>query len=399
MDERATLPCRLKLRYVNVIMRLAFLTSLVPTGRPDTGFEIANESILDGLASIGADITIFGYHRAGDQPDPARKIITLSEIAIETAQASLATKLRWIGESIRSGLPLSSAKLRLMDEHALMRTIEDSGPFDGIIVNTAQMAGAFPGILARWPSMLIAHNIEHLSAQQNATHSSGTRRFIYQREARLLEQLEHKAIAASRHVYFLSAEDQGILGHAAISSSVLTLLAPEADHEAHAAKAFDIGLIGTWSWAPNAVGLRWFLNEVAPLLPQGLSIGLAGRLPDDFGPLPSGVHRLGRVPDAAAFVRSCGVMALTSRIGTGIQLKTIEIMQLGWPAMATSSSLRGMAYRPANLVVADEPESYAAALAKMLGNMPQPIDPSAFASAQRNTMATALKEGLAALKT
>jgi hypothetical protein len=385
-----------------MIMRLAFLTSLVPTGRPDTGFEIANESILDGLADIGADVTVFGYRRIDDIPDPSRTIITLGVITIETASASASTRLGWIRDSARLGLPLSSAKLRVVSETTLIRLIEENGPFDGVIVNTAQMAGAFPGIAKRWPSMLVAHNIEHLSARQNAQHTRGIKGLIYQREARLLERMEQKVISAAHHVGFLSEEDRAVLGQFASSSNVLALLTPEPAASPSPEKAFDIGLIGTWTWTPNLIGLRWFFDHVVPLLPENLTIGLAGRLPDNFGSVPSRVNHLGRVADATAFVRSCAVMALTSRIGTGVQLKTIEIMRLGWPAVATSSSLRGTNYRPVNLAVADEPEPFVKHLVQMLDKIRQktiaPVDPMQFLHAQRASMHLALEQGLASLK-
>ena len=71
---------------------------------------------------------------------------------------------------------------------------------------------------------------------------------------------------------------------------------------------------------------------------------------------------VGRVPSAEGFLRSCRLVALSSRAGTGVQLKTIEAMQLGLPAVATTLSCRGFTDMPANFTLADTAEDFARAL-------------------------------------
>ncbi len=383
-------------------MRLAFLTSLVPTGRPDTGFEIANEGALDSLKAAGATVTVFGFKRPADRPDASRDIVVLANIDIETAKASVGSKLSWLAASVRHGLPLSAAKLRCITEAALIGRIEHEGPFDGVVVNTAQMAAAFPGVLKRWPSILVAHNVEHLSARENALSAGGALRIAYQREARLLEHIERAAIDAARHIFFLSEDDRRLMMPSSASSSVLALLTPE-PKAGHATEPLhDVGLIGTWTWRPNRVGLDWFLQAVAPLLPAHISIAIAGRLPPDLAASAGDVRLVGPVPDASAFVRSCRVMALSSRIGTGVQLKTIELMRLGRPAVATASSLRGIAYRPENMRVCDDPKAFASALAELVGAARAgsigPISGEPFVEAQKQAMQTAIDKGIKALR-
>ncbi len=52
--------------------RLAFLTSLAPTLRADTGFEIANRCIIDSLRAQGHSVRVFAFARPDDElrPDP-----------------------------------------------------------------------------------------------------------------------------------------------------------------------------------------------------------------------------------------------------------------------------------------------------------------------------------------
>ncbi|MCL9977363.1 glycosyltransferase, partial [Klebsiella quasipneumoniae] len=82
----------------------------------------------------------------------------------------------------------------------------------------------------------------------------------------------------------------------------------------------------------NRTGLDWFLSKVVPLLPEDMSIAIAGHLPDAPEIAHPGVRLLGRVPDARAFVEAGAIIPLISRGGTGVQLKTVETFELGLPS-------------------------------------------------------------------
>jgi hypothetical protein len=106
------------------------------------------------------------------------------------------------------------------------------------------------------------------------------------------------------------------------------------------------------------------------------------------------------VPDAREFLLSCRTLALASRAGTGVQLKTIEAMQLGAAAVATSLSCRGFTEIPANFRIADEPRAFAAALIDLVGaaraGTSLRLDGAAFMARQRAALSSALERGLAA---
>jgi hypothetical protein len=382
-------------------MRLAFVTSLLPTGKPDTGFELANAAVIQAFREAGSDVTLFGVLRPGETPaDPARSIV-LAQFDIENAVAGRMRKLNWLAESLRRGLPVISAKIAPF-AGALDAALEREGPFDAVILNSAPVAAAYSTLFSRWPCLLVAHNVEHLSARENARTAGGATGVLYAREARLLEAVERSAVAAARFVFCLAEEDRtGFDVDITAKSTVFPLLTSAAPLPS-AAAVHDIGLIGTWTWQPNLVGLRWFLEEVAPRLPAGMSIAVAGRMPPGLATTQPNVTLLGRLPDAAAFVASCRVMALASRSGTGVQLKTIETFQMGKPAVATRSSVRGIAELPTNCLVADDGDRFAAALVKLVNDVKAertaPGDGRAFAARQKEGMALAVKAALAALK-
>jgi hypothetical protein len=385
-------------------MRLAFITSLVPQPSPETGFEIANRSVLNALHASGAEVTVFGYRRKGDPEVAAADVVDLKAIEIETSGASRRAKLNWIKRGILGGAPLASAKLRIRPPRALFSAIDAAGSFDGIVVNGAAMAGAYPRLLKERRGIFLSHNVEHVSARQNAAHAERAMAIVYRREARLIERVERRACADAAFAWFFTAEDMAQFPEAEGKAAVLPLLTPAADAPPAAASEpdFDIGLIGTWTWRPNQIGLQWFARDVLPLLPATLRIGVAGRLPSGVIEPRGNLVALGRVPDAAAFVRSCRVMALASTLGTGVQLKAIEVLELGRPAVATAVAMRGILDRPPALTVADDPRGFADGLLDLLA---RPVDgeeaqrrAARFVCAQREGMARAIEAGLARLR-
>ena len=61
-------------------MHLLFVTSLVPDGHATSGYEIANQAIIDGLRRIGVKVTVIGFTWPGKTAsDPENTIVLGSD--------------------------------------------------------------------------------------------------------------------------------------------------------------------------------------------------------------------------------------------------------------------------------------------------------------------------------
>jgi Glycosyl transferases group 1 len=386
-------------------MHLLFVTSLVPQGVAATGYEIANQAIIDGLRRNGARVSVLGFTWPGKQASDAENTIVLGSVDVRTEGADALTKMRWVAAAVAGGYTISSVKMRIVDDAAVRAAIKKHGPFDAYVLNGVSLPGAFADLFSDLPSLWVAHNVEHVSAQENAASAdSALKRALFRRDARILEKLELKLASRARFVYTLAEEDRAPLGVASLSRSAfvpLVTLQTAPDYPAARQIKYDAGLIGTWTWQPNRVGLEWFIREIAPKLPDGFKVAVAGSLPSGLPAAPSCIAFVGRVPDAKEFVRSCAVIPLVSRGGTGVQLKTIETFEMGLPSVATSSSLRGIGYRPENCMVSDEPADFAAKIIKLAADAKsgalKTLDGSAFHNAQRSALDAAIAKGIAAV--
>ncbi|TIQ46417.1 MAG: glycosyltransferase [Mesorhizobium sp.] len=379
-------------------MHLLFATSIVPDGALASGYEIANAAIIDALRRAGARVTVIGFSWPGKPAADPENTIVLGAIDVRTESASPPQKLAWVGKAMLAGLTFSSVKLRVVSDAEVRAAIERAGPFDGYILNSVQFAGAFESVLGDRPSIFVAHNVEHRSAEENADAAgSALQRWLFRREARLLEIMEDRLCRAARFVFTLAEEDRAALGVASDDRSavlpLVTRAAAPTNIKGPRRTDCDAALIGTWTWQPNRIGLDWFLAKVVPHLRPDFRIRIAGNMPWGVRSAHPGVKFVGRVPDAQAFVRGGAVIPLISTAGSGVQLKTIETFELGLPSVATSRSLRGIGYRPQNCVVTDDPVAFAAALEAAAADV-RDVDGSAFHRRQVRALDAAVGLGL-----
>jgi len=376
-------------------MHLLFATSIVPDGALASGYEIANAAIIAALRRAGARVTVIGFTWPGRAAADPENTVVLGSVDVRTENASAPQKLAWVGKAMLSGLTFASVKLRAVSDSDVLAAIERAGPFDGYVLNSVQFAGAFEKLFEDRPSIFVAHNVEHLSARENAAAATGIfQRLLFRREARLLEVVEERLCRQARFVFTLAEEDRAALGVASDDrSAVLPLVTGAKARKGPRHIDCDAALIGTWTWQPNRIGLDWFLDKVVPHLRPDFRIRIAGSMPSGVTSAHPGVEFVGRVPDAQAFVRAAAVVPLISTAGSGVQLKTIETFELGLPSVATSRSLRGIGNRPANCIVTDDPASFARALEAAAADI-RDVDGSAFHREQIRALDAAIRLGL-----
>ena len=122
--------------------------------------------------------------------------------------------------------------------------------------------------------------------------------------------------------------------------------------------------IGSMNWMPNEEGIRWFIDDVWPLVKQRfpqLKLYLAGReMPQWLLNLKEeNIIVLGEVPDAQEFIRSMAVMVVPLFSGSGIRIKIIEGMALGKAIISTKIGAEGIHYTDKkNILIANTPEEY-----------------------------------------
>ncbi len=132
--------------------------------------------------------------------------------------------------------------------------------------------------------------------------------------------------------------------------------------------------VGTMSYLPNQDAARYLCHEILPVLRQcfagKLQILLVGKNPSpavmELGLLPD-VIVTGAVDDVADYYDKADLVVVCIRFGGGTRIKILEAMMFEKPVVATTIGAEGLTLQPnEEIVIADEPDTFAQACARLL---------------------------------
>jgi glycosyltransferase involved in cell wall biosynthesis len=340
---------------------IVFLTTVLPGGRR-TGGEVASQTFIDALRDIGARVLVLGYQRPGEAPPGHPDDLPAAVRHIETSAAG-ARALPWLARALARRLPYSASKyVSRAYRRRAGRVIAAERP-DLVIVDHAQSGWVAPRGSGRAPYALLAHNAEHRLYDQQARDAGPRKRPLLRREAKRMRALEAVLARDAAAVWALTPADAEALGRLSPTPCTCIEMPPRSmPPAALPTPEADVALLGQWTWAPNAAGLRWFLDEVCPRLPAGLSVRVGGDGSLDFGAGHPEVELLGRVAEPMDFLRSARVVAVPSVAGGGVQVKTLDGIASGRPVVATGVATREIDPLPGSLRRRDDPAAFASAL-------------------------------------
>ncbi len=391
-------------------MKLLVLTTRL-FERPANGGELCTARLLAALWAQGHELHVVGrgpappdgeglrFSSLGPAVPPAAEMPALARAA--SLAAACWRRQAWTVHRTGAGGALARAR-RLLRKAA--------NEADLVIVDHLQawawLEAALPGTPR--PLMLVMHNLESDGYRPRNTTPQGTegwadtararlQRWVLAREARLLRSLEDRALRHAGAVACLNDDDARVLRErmAALGGRGRVEVLPGyplqgpaslRPHDAAAAASAAtpgaghcIGLIGTWTWAPNRRALQWVLSQVRPRLPAGCTLVLAGAGLEQVADAP-GVVKLGRVADVATFYAGIDVLALAALDGSGVQEKAIEALGTGLPVVATPLALRGLQPLPEGVRVAEDAAAFAEACTAALAQAPHRQSPAALAA-------------------
>jgi glycosyltransferase involved in cell wall biosynthesis len=133
---------------------------------------------------------------------------------------------------------------------------------------------------------------------------------------------------------------------------------------------------GSMDWLPNEDGINYFTSEILPLIRKSIpdvTLTIVGRNPSrklmDLAQRDSSIVVTGRVDDVRPYMEEAAAYIIPLRIGGGTRLKIYEAMAMEKPAISTTVGAEGLPVRDGiELLLADDPQSFADATVKVLTN-------------------------------
>ena len=232
------------------------------------------------------------------------------------------------------------------------------------------------------PTVLFQHNVEamiwrrHYEVQPNPLkkaylYGQWRKAVAYERAAcRRFDQV----VAVSREDAEQMRRDYGISAVADVPTGVDTeFFRPRAEAET---APHSLVFTGSMDWLPNEDAMQFFIREIMPRIRQrvpDVTLTVVGR--DPFPSLIEQSRRdpaiivTGRVEDVRPYIERAAAYVVPIRIGGGTRLKIYEAMAMRKPVVSTTVGAEGLPVRAnEELLIADEPEEFAAACVRVLND-------------------------------
>ncbi len=143
-----------------------------------------------------------------------------------------------------------------------------------------------------------------------------------------------------------------------------------------ASRPYEMVFTGSMDWLPNEDAIRFFVERIFPLIRQThphAKLTVVGRNPTpalrELAGRDASVVVTGRVEDVRPYMERAAVYVIPLRIGGGTRLKVYEAMAMGKPIVSTTIGAEGLPVRDGvDLLLADEPQEFAAAVVRMFSD-------------------------------
>lgn len=376
-------------------MRVLWLCSYPPYP-PDFGGARRTYNLLEQAARAGHEVDLLAFAK-GDAPRDAEAVAALRRICREVElvadpwalpaalgaadPAAVGRKRRGQLRSLLSRRPYQFHAHYSARMQAALDRRGAAGQYDLAQVEFSQMA--YYRLPVGAATVLDLHNVEYEVLGRVARGGGAPVRRLYnwaeymkfrREEPRLWRRFQHLLATSDRDAALVrrlwSAAPVSVAPNG-VDTAYFTPpppgMGPAPDAAPH------LVFTGMMAYYPNTDAALWFADAIWPLIRRELPAArwtiVGAEPPPQVRALGdrAGITVLGRVDDVRPPIWRSHVSVAPLRSGGGTRLKIVEALAMAQPTVSTTVGCEGIAVRPgADLLVADEPATFAAAVVGLL---------------------------------
>ncbi len=256
--------------------------------------------------------------------------------------------------------------------------------YDIVRIDHSQMAWAVPYVRKYSPHskvVLALHNAEYIITRRAGLISNDDELL---HESELLREWEERTWKWFDAAVCVSSDEEKLFKAAnPVADTILTATGGGIDTAAclydNPSRGNDIAFMGTLSWKYNTDGLRWFINEVLPIVNRKLpdaKLVVAGYGKPDRETLKAleshkdHVSFLGEVKSDIDYFNNTKVFICPLFVGAGARVKITYAWACGCAVVSTTVVAEGLQYEDGkNIIIADDAEHFAESIVSILSDI------------------------------
>jgi polysaccharide biosynthesis protein PslH len=363
--------------------RLLFLSQTLPYP-PDGGVKIRTFHVLRQLAGT-FDVTALCFYRwkeGAHEPNVAETVRALAQFgrveAFPIPQEH--SRARWIWDHARSLVSRRTYTVYTYQTVAFRRRLQEllaTEAFDLVHADSLDLSAYFTMVL-NLPLVCVHHDIQSVLLRRRGEHETTSLRRAYAlHQASLMEREERRwADAVTLNVTVSSVDRETLEGLAPRARVTVVPNGVDTSYfEPAGTSSRQAGLIfvGGSSWFPNADAIAWFCEAILPRIREvGIDarvmwVGRASSAEQRRYTEKFGIRVTGYVEDVRPYIRDAACYVVPIRVGGGTRIKILDAWAMGKAIVSTSIGCEGLeAVHGRNILVHDEPEEFARAVASVL---------------------------------
>jgi polysaccharide biosynthesis protein PslH len=365
-------------------MRILFLTQIVPYP-PDAGPRVKTWHVLRHLADSGHQITLATFVR----PEERRYLSALQEICAEVLDVPLVrsrlSDIRYLLLSYFKHVPFLVERDNIPLMRQIVKDRVNAGAVDIIHADQFTMAQFALDLDGKIPRVFDAHNATWKLVERSSAQYPRIMQIFLRQETNLVKDYERSVIRTFEHTFTVTSVDKDFLLElfpqekdtisTRITATPISVDCEEIQPVQRKSGSHEIVTLGTLHYPPNADGIRWFINEVFPLIRHSLPdvhLTVIGKNPpDDFlmqaERNPASITVTGYVPDLYPYFKEAAAIIVPVRSGGGMRVRILEAFAYGLPVVTTTAGLEGIeAVVDQDVIVKDTPLEFATAVTQLL---------------------------------
>jgi glycosyltransferase involved in cell wall biosynthesis len=369
-----------------ISMHILFLTQILPYP-PVSGPKVKTWHVLRYLAERGHNITLASFIRAEETPFIQDVKNVCDSVYTVPLHRSRIRDGYYFLRSQFTGRPFLVERDDLPEMRSLVRELVSSQSIDVIHADQLTMTQfAFPLSYHgdKKPALIFdAHNAVWTITERMKQNAAFYLKLPLAIETKRIRQYEGMIVKDFDATLAVTDPDRAALldavrlqgWEASISVIPIAVDTKQIKPVQQESGSFNILTMGTLYYPPNADGIRWFIQEVFPLilkeLPQ-VTLTIVGKNPPkDFLDLAvekdSRIVVPGFVPDLDPYFASSTVTVVPVRAGGGMRVRILEAFARAAPVVTTTVGLEGIDACPGeDILVADSPEEFAESVLHLL---------------------------------
>ncbi len=371
-------------------MHILFLTQILPYP-PDSGPKVKTWHVLKYLSQSGHKITLASFIRPEEEPYVSTVREICAQVHVVPIRRSRIADIGYLLRSQFSRRPFLIERDDIRAMRSLINRIVECESVDVIHADQltmTQFALPFAHRPGGKPALIFdAHNAVWTIVKR----MNETLPFYYKVplffEAKRVKEYEAKIVAEFNSTLAVAEPDRLALVSAVqqyypespMPISVIPIavdtqvIAPVERQTAY----LNILTMGTLYYPPNADGIRWFIQDVFPLVRQSLpqiKLTVVGKNPPkDFlrfaDESQGSIIITGYVPDLDPYFAESTIMVIPVRAGGGMRVRILEAFARAMPVVTTTVGLEGIQAQPGkDVLVADDPKDFAGAVIRLLND-------------------------------